>query len=223
MKKKLSMLGLTEETATLGEMEDRVRESMGLDWNTVTKKERENIEWEAQRILSHLRMVKKENDKTSWFTKMFLSKGEVDSSGNPIDDDKVGEELKKTDDALRKQQSIADMIGGLIGLSVLIFFLMWLMTIIFDFPYYFNSLLSVINNNDDILIISSVILIALLALGSIFYFAGSVLAIIIVFLIPFFLFIFISGISDLEKIQYILVIGTIVISGLLYKILDKLK
>ena len=48
------MLGLNEETATLEEIKERVRESMHLDWNTVTKKERENIEWETQRILSHL-------------------------------------------------------------------------------------------------------------------------------------------------------------------------
>ena len=55
MKKKLSMLGLTEETATLEEMKERVRETKGLDWNTVTLKERQQIESEARRFLNHLR------------------------------------------------------------------------------------------------------------------------------------------------------------------------
>ena len=165
---------------------------------------------------------------------MFLSKGEVDNSGNPIDDDYLAQR-KAVADAIKRSDKLAG--GGnsttreenilgfllLLGIGFVIFFIILAVDIMYNFPDYLNSFQSIVNSNEDILIISSVTLIVLLLLGSIFYFAGSVLAIIIVFLIPFFLFIFISGISDLEKIQYILVIGIIVISGLLYKILDKLK
>ena len=161
-------------------------------------------------------MVKKENNKKSFDNYLKQNKPWWEW------------ESKKRSDKLagRKNLNSGELIEGififlLIGLGIL--FLMWAVAIIFNFFDYLNGFLSFVNSNEDILIISSVTLIALLALGSIFYFAGSLLAIIIVFLIPLFLFIFISGISDLEKIQYILVIGIIVISGLLYKILDKLK
>jgi hypothetical protein len=173
-------------------------------------------------------MVKKENDKRSWFTKMFLSKGEVDNAGNPIDDDYLAEQ-KKLKEARLADQENKDLIGErpttiqVLGFMFGIFVLMWIVEITFNFSNYLNGFLLFVNGNEDILIISSVILIALLGLGSIFYFAGSAIAIIIVFLIPVFLFLFISSVTALEKIQYILVIGIIIISGLLYRILDKLK
>jgi len=137
-------------------------------------------------------------------------------------------EQKKRSDKLAniKSPTIGELLAGIftfLVIGLVILFFMWAVEIISNFSDYLKGFQSFINSNEGILTISSVTLIALVILGSIFYFAGSVLAIIIVFLIPLFLFIFISGISDLEKIQYILVIGIIVISGLLYKILDKLK
>ena len=114
-------------------------------------------------------------------------------------------------------KSISVLLSGAFAFILVAGILGLILTFSYDSVVYFTT-----SYSDYLFIIISSIF-ALIILASVIYFAGTIITITLFCLIPIFLIFYISTIPVLEKILYVLVIGIIVISALLYRILDKIN